>query len=116
MAVNAVNRSLDVSNTPGGESARVRQYESKTNHGETLNHLIQRSYSDFFKEQVNVANLLRQLMTAKGLSIEGHTVPASVCFDCLQTRTDLAREVVERDKKMEAEWAASHGGATEGSK
>jgi uncharacterized protein len=74
------------------------------------------SYSDFFKEQVNVANLLRQLMTAKGLSIEGHTVPASVCFDCLQTRTDLAREVVERDKKMEAEWAASHGGTTQGSK
>jgi ankyrin repeat protein len=74
------------------------------------------SYSDFFKEQVNVANLLRQLMTAKGLSIEGHAVPASVCFDCLQTRSDLAREVVERDKKMEAEWAASHGSSTQASK
>jgi ankyrin repeat protein len=74
------------------------------------------SYSDFFKEQVTTANLLKRLMTARGLSIEGHTVPASVCFDCLQTRTDLAREVVERDKKMEAEWAASHGGNTQGSK
>src|SRR5262249_47546539 len=73
------------------------------------------SYSDFFKEQVNVANLLRKLMTAKGLSVEGQTIPASICFDCLQTRTDEAREVVERDKRMEAEWAATHVG-TQGSK
>jgi ankyrin repeat protein len=65
------------------------------------------SYSDFYKEQVKVADLLRQLMTAKGLSTEGHVVDAKVCFDCLQTRSDLARGVVERDRKMEAEFNAT---------
>ena len=65
------------------------------------------SYSDFYKEQVKVADLLRQLMTAQGLSIEGHVVDAKVCFDCLQTRSDLARAVVERDAKMEAEFNAA---------
>jgi hypothetical protein len=72
------------------------------------------SYSDFFKEQVKVADLLRQLMTAQGLSTEGHVVDAKVCFDCLQTRSDLARAVVERDKKMEAEFNAA--GSTTGSR
>lgn len=65
------------------------------------------SYSDFYKEQVKIAELLRQLMTANGLSTEGHVVDAKVCFDCLQTRSDLARAVVERDRKMEAEFNAT---------
>jgi hypothetical protein len=65
------------------------------------------SYSDFFKEQVKVADLLRALMTAQGLSTEGHVVDAAVCFDCLQTRSDIARAFVERDRKMEAEFNAT---------
>ena len=53
-------------------------------------------------------------MTAQGLSTEGHVVDAKVCFDCLQTRTDQARAVVERDAKMEAEFNATR--ATGGSR
>jgi len=64
------------------------------------------SYSDFYKSQPHSAALLRALMQARGLSTEGHAVPASVCFDCLQTRRDQAREEVERDQRMEAEFAA----------
>jgi ankyrin repeat protein len=67
------------------------------------------SYSDFYKEQVHTAALLKKLMAAQGLSTEGHHVDAKVCFDCLQTRTDQARGVVERDAKMEAEFAAQTG-------
>jgi ankyrin repeat protein len=64
------------------------------------------SYSDFFKQQVHTAALLKKLMEARGLSTEGHDVDAKVCFDCLQTRTDQARAIVERDARMEAAFAA----------
>ena len=67
------------------------------------------SYSDFFKEQVHTAALLKKLMAAQGLPTDGHVVDAKVCFDCLQTRSDQARAVVERDAKMEAEFAAQAG-------
>jgi uncharacterized protein len=67
------------------------------------------SYSDFFKEQVHTAALLQKLMTAQGLSTEAHVIDAKVCFDCLQTRSDQARAIVERDAKMEAEFAAQEG-------
>ena len=68
------------------------------------------SYSDFFKQQVHTAALLKKLMEAQGLPTGGHEIDARVCFDCLQTRTDLARAVVERDAKMEAEFAAAQAG------
>ncbi|MGE3508062.1 MAG: ankyrin repeat domain-containing protein [Vicinamibacterales bacterium] len=64
------------------------------------------SYSDFFKQQVHTAKLLRELMHARGLSTDGHVIDARVCHDCLQTRSDQARAVVERDRRMEAEFAA----------
>jgi ankyrin repeat protein len=64
------------------------------------------SYTDFYKEQVHTAALLRTLMQAKGLPTEGHRVDSKVCYDCLQTRGDQARAVVERDQKMEADFAA----------
>lgn len=67
------------------------------------------SYSDFYKEQLTTAAALKKLMQAKGLSIEGHHVDGSVCFDCLQTRSDQARAVVARDAKMEAEFALVGG-------
>jgi ankyrin repeat protein len=63
------------------------------------------SYSDFFKQQVHTAKLLRELMAARGIPTEGHTVDAKVCLDCLQTRSDQQREAQERDRRMEAEWA-----------
>jgi ankyrin repeat protein len=69
------------------------------------------SYTDFYKEQPHTAALLRRLMQASGLSTEGHRVDASVCHDCLQTRRDQAQAVVERDRRMEAEFAAADGGA-----
>jgi ankyrin len=65
------------------------------------------TYTDFFKQQPHTAELLTKLMQAGGMSTEGHTIDPKVCFDCLQTRTDQARAVVERDRKMEAEFAAS---------
>jgi ankyrin repeat protein len=64
------------------------------------------TYTDFFKQQVHTAKLLHELMTARGLSTEGHTVDPKVCLDCLQTRSDQQREAQERDRRMEAEWAA----------
>lgn len=66
------------------------------------------SYSDFYKEQLTTATALKKLMQAKGLSTEGHIVDGSVCFDCLQTRSDQARALVARDTKMEAEFASKH--------
>jgi len=63
------------------------------------------TYTDFFKQQPHTADLLTTLMKAQGLSTEWHAVDAQVCFDCLQTRTDQAHAVVERDQKMEAEFA-----------
>ena len=64
------------------------------------------SYTDFYKEQVHTAALLRTLMQSRGLPTEGHRVDSKVCYDCLQTRGDQARTVVERDQKLEAEFAA----------
>jgi len=63
------------------------------------------TYSDFFKQQVHTADLLRKLMQAQGLPTEGHAIDPKVCFDCLQTRGDQQRAVMERDRRMEAEWA-----------
>lgn len=64
------------------------------------------SYTDFYKEQVHTAAVLRKLMEAKGLPTDGHRVDAKVCYDCLQTRGDQARAVVDRDLRMEADFAA----------
>ena len=64
------------------------------------------SYTEFYKEQQHTAELLRTLMQARGLSTDGHVVPPSVCYDCTQTHPDQARAAVEREKKMEAEYAA----------
>ena len=50
------------------------------------------SYSDFHKAQTHTADLLRNLMTASGLSIEGHVVDPLVCLDCYQTRPDQVRD------------------------
>src|SRR6266851_2140361 len=64
------------------------------------------TYTDFFKQQPQTAELLQKLMQARGVSTAGQIVDPKVCLDCLQTRTDQARAVVERDRRMEAEFAA----------
>ena len=65
------------------------------------------SYSDFFKAQVHTADLLRELMTDRGLSTDGHVVDPLVCLDCYQTRPDQVRDAIERDRRMAAELAAA---------
>ena len=65
------------------------------------------SYSDFFKAQAHTADLLRELMAARGLSTEGNVVDSLVCLDCYQTRPDQVRDAIERDRRMAAELAAA---------
>ena len=74
------------------------------------------TYTDFFKQQVHTAELLKKLMQARGLSVEGHEVDSKVCLDCLQTRSDQARALVDRDRKMEAEFAAVQQNAAQGAR
>lgn len=63
------------------------------------------SYSDFYKAQKHTAQLLRELMAARGMVTdgEGHSIPGSVCYDCLQTR----RDQIEVRRKWEAELEAA---------
>ena len=62
------------------------------------------SYSDFYKAQVLTAARLEEVMVERGMDTEGegHNVPGSVCYDCLQTHRDQIRFVADRDEKMEA--------------
>jgi ankyrin repeat protein len=62
------------------------------------------SYSDFYKAQVLTAARLEEVMAERGMDTEGegHKVPGSVCYDCLQTHRDQIRFVADRDEKMEA--------------
>jgi ankyrin repeat protein len=69
------------------------------------------SYTDFFKAQTSTAELLRKLMQTRGLSTDGQVADGKECLDCLQTHTELAREAMERDKKMEAEFNAQQPAA-----
>ncbi len=66
------------------------------------------SYSDFYKAQKHTAALLRQIMEERGVSTddEGHAVPGTLCFDCLQTRRDQIEERVAWEAELEAEFRA----------
>ena len=66
------------------------------------------SYSDFYKSQKQTAKLLQELMTARGISTEseGHSIPGSVCFDCLQTRRDQIEARQKWEAELEAEFKA----------
>ena len=61
------------------------------------------SYTDFYKAQVHTAARLEELMQSREFDTEGasHRVPGSVCYDCLQTRTDQIQAVAVRDEWME---------------
>ena len=66
------------------------------------------SYSDFYKAQKHTAALLRDLMTARGIPAagDGHTIPGSLCYDCLQTRADQIADRVRWEAELEAEFNA----------
>ncbi len=63
-------------------------------------------YTDFYKQQAATADLLRRLMKARGISTEGQVSDGTECHDCLQTHGDQSRAALERDRRMEAEFAA----------
>jgi len=55
-------------------------------------------------------DLLRNLMTESGLSIEGHVVDPLVCLDCYQTRPDQVRDAREWDRRMTEEFSSVSAG------
>jgi ankyrin repeat protein len=73
------------------------------------------SYSDFYKAQKHTAVQLRQLMTARGISTdgEGHVVPGSVCYDCLQTRADQIELWTKWEEELASEYKRKNSGEQE---
>jgi uncharacterized protein len=65
------------------------------------------SYGDVYKLQPQTAKLLEQMLTARGLSTDGQLADGTECLDCVQTHQDQARAALERDRRMEAEFAKS---------
>lgn len=65
------------------------------------------NHGDVFKLQPQTADLLRTLMRARGLSTDGQAADGTECLDCLQTHGDQASAALERDRRMEAEFAKS---------
>jgi ankyrin repeat protein len=63
------------------------------------------SHGDVFKQQPQTAKLLQSLMEARGLSVEGQAADGTECLDCIQTHADQAQAALERDRRMEAEFA-----------
>jgi uncharacterized protein len=64
------------------------------------------TYTDFYKAQPQTAALLQRVMEARRISTEGHVVASTACYDCYATRPDQERAVLERDERMEGEFAA----------
>jgi len=65
------------------------------------------SYGDVFKQQPHTAELLKTLYRARGLSVEGQTGDGTECLDCIQTHPDQAKAALDRDVRMEADFAVS---------
>jgi ankyrin repeat protein len=72
------------------------------------------SYGDVFKQQPQTAELLKKMLHARGLPTEGQIADGTECLDCIQTHADQARAAIERDVRMEAEFAAAGGKPTAG--
>ncbi len=66
------------------------------------------NYSDFYKQQPHTAQLLKKLMTERGISTEGQVADGTECVDCLQTHADQQRAYTALERKMEAEFAAQY--------
>ena len=66
------------------------------------------SYSDFYKAQKHTAALLRRIMEERGIPTygQGHAIPGTLCFDCLQTRRDQIEDRVAWEAELEAEFRA----------
>ena len=66
------------------------------------------SYSDFYKAQKHTAALLRRIMEERGIATdgEGHAIPGTLCFDCLQTRRDQIEDRVAWEAELEAAFRA----------
>lgn len=65
------------------------------------------SHGDVFKQQPQTAELLKKMLAARGLPTEGQMADGTECLDCIQTHPDQARAALERDVRMEAEFATS---------
>jgi hypothetical protein len=63
------------------------------------------AYGDVFKQQPQTAKLLKELVEARGGSVAGQAADGTECLDCIQTHQDQAQAALERDRKMEAEFA-----------
>ncbi|MEO2197999.1 MAG: hypothetical protein ABGY72_18170 [bacterium] len=65
-------------------------------------------YTDTYKQQTQTADLLRRLMTERGIPTEGegHSIPGSVCVDCL-TRADQYADRMKWEAEIEAEFNAA---------
>ena len=70
------------------------------------------SYSDFYKAQKHTAALLRTIMEERGIptDVEGHLIPGTLCFDCLQTRRDQIEDRVAWEAELEAEFKGQLAG------
>lgn len=64
------------------------------------------TYTDFYKAQPQTAALLQRLMEARGMTTDEHRVPPTACYDCYVTRPEQAQAALDRDERMEAEFAA----------
>jgi ankyrin repeat protein len=65
------------------------------------------SHGDVYKQQPQTAELLKRLMEVRGLTTAGQAADGTECLDCLQTHSDQARAALDRDRRMEAEFAKS---------
>jgi ankyrin repeat protein len=65
------------------------------------------SHGDVFKQQPQTAKLLQTLVEARGGSVAGQAADGTECLDCIQTHQDQAQAALERDRRMEAEFAKS---------
>jgi len=63
------------------------------------------THGDVFKQQPHTAALIEKLMAARGLSVAGQAADGTECLDCIQTRDDQAQAALDRDRRMEAEFA-----------
>jgi hypothetical protein len=65
------------------------------------------NFTDFYKWQAEVADVLRSAMKAQGISTEGHDIAQTVCEDCWGTRGEILKPpALERWKRFEKEYAA----------
>ena len=69
------------------------------------------SYSDFYKAQKHTAAMLRTIMEERGIPTDGdgHAIPGTLCFDCLQTRRDQIEDRVAWEAELEAEFRTQLG-------